>query len=81
MDALYTREMNERGHYGLLRVGQDPARYMLDPEYRHSEQERLHRDIGDKGISTQGMVILGVAAALIIGIGVIGKKRGIRFSE
>jgi len=79
MYALYTRKMNERGHYGPSRIGQDPARYVLDPEYRHFEQERLRRDIGDEGISTQGKVILGAAAILIIGIGVVGTKRGVRF--
>lgn len=50
----------------------------MDPEYRRFEDQRLKRDIGDKGISTQGKIILGVAAALIVGIGIVGAKKGMR---
>lgn len=71
----------ERGHYGPSRIGQYSCatRYVMDPEYRRFRDEQLHREIGDKGISTQGEVILGVAATLIIGIGIVGTKKKIRW--
>jgi hypothetical protein len=74
--------MNARGHYGSTQVGQfysSPGRYLTDPEYRRFEDKQFACDTGGMKISTQGEIILGVAAALIIGIGVVGIKRGVRF--
>jgi hypothetical protein len=70
--------MNERGQYGTPRVGQffrtAPETYLMYPD--HPLAPKVPEDFK---ISTQGEVTLLAALGLIVAIGVVGAKRGVKW--
>jgi hypothetical protein len=82
--------MNERGHYGTSRIGKtaddvrqitraiEPRAVFFDPEaYKLNTDPDVTRAVEKGWWSGSAPILIGALAA-IIGIGVIGAKRGVK---